>query len=211
MTILGVILLCPDTLLLREVQGAENWTVTFYRHLFIAIAMMICQTIADRNLQATYNSVWSLGYLGIFSGIVLGTSMLLFTIAVQNTAAANVLVINATNPIFSAIFSYLILGEFIDKKTFVVMLICFGAIILVFSTEFGNDAGVSAVAGNLCALGAAVTVGLYFVLIRLASIRNAEISMIQCNMLGGIVTSLGNIIHVILICVISLMCNMFIY
>jgi drug/metabolite transporter (DMT)-like permease len=58
---------------------------------------------------------------------------MLFTAAVQNTAVANVLVIVASNTVFSSIFSYLLLGELIPIRMFVTSAICFGAIALIFS------------------------------------------------------------------------------
>ena len=58
---------------------------------------------------------------------------MLFTAAVQNTAVANVLVIVASNTVFSSIFSYLLLGELIPIRMFITSAICFGAIALIFS------------------------------------------------------------------------------
>ena len=64
---------------------------------------------------------------------------MLFTAAIQNTAVANVLVIVASNTVFSSIFSYLLLGELIPIRMFVTSAICFGAIALIFSGKLHYD------------------------------------------------------------------------
>ena len=113
----------------------------------------------------------NMGFLGMIAGLLWGGSNFCFTAAVQNTAAANVLVINASNAIFSAIFSYFLLGDPILFRTAATTLVCFGAIVLVFSSEFGGGSG--GLVGNLYALAAAVTVGLYLPLCRLKSMTSA--------------------------------------
>ena len=188
-TVLGVLALCPDTLMLREVQEADDWTVTCFRGIFFGAFMMAFQIAHDGSPSRTLNSLRSLGSLGVVAGAVQGVSMLFFTLAVQNTAVANVLVINSTNPVFAAIFSYLILKERIPWKTAVVMVMCFGAILVVFSTELGKSSDSSALLGNLFALGAASTIGLYFVLVRLAATHDPAADMLPCNIVSGIVTA----------------------
>lgn len=58
---------------------------------------------------------------------------MLFTAAIQHTAVANVLVIVASNAVFSSIFSYLLLKEIIPLRMWVTSFVCFGAIALIFS------------------------------------------------------------------------------
>ena len=73
------------------------------------------------------------GIFGWIAGLLWGASNMLFTAAIQNTAVANVLVIVASNTVFSSIFSYLLLGELIPIRMFITSAICFGAIALIFS------------------------------------------------------------------------------
>ena len=190
-TILGVLALCPDTLMLREVEDANDWTVIFFRALFFGAFMTAFQLLHDGSPQRTLNTFYALGSLGLAAGTLQGASQLFFTLAVQNTAVANVLVINSTNPIFSAIFSVFILKERIPWKTVIVIFICFGAILVVFSNELGSgSSSSSAFVGNLFALAAACTVGLYFVLVRLATMRYESADMLPCNIVSGVVMSL---------------------
>ena len=80
--------------------------------------------------------LFSQGPFGWGAGMLWGASNMLFTSAIQLTAVANVLVIVASNTVFSSIFSYLLLGELIPIRMIVTSLICFGAIALIFSGEY---------------------------------------------------------------------------
>ena len=58
-----------------------------------------------------------IGLIGVLAGIVWGIQNFLITYAFQKTAAANVLVIVAANPMFSAILSYFLLNEKAPVRT----------------------------------------------------------------------------------------------
>ena len=91
------------------------------------------------------------GIFGWAAGLLWGASNMLFTAAIQNTAVANVLVIVASNTVFSSIFSYLLLGELIPIRMFVTSAICFGAIALIFSGKLHSLDDIS-ILNNLCLL-----------------------------------------------------------
>ena len=78
------------------------------------------------------------GPFGWGAGMLWGASNMLFTSAIQLTAVSNVLVIVASNTVFSSIFSYLLLGEIIPIRMIVTSIICFGAIALIFSGEYNH-------------------------------------------------------------------------
>ena len=168
MSFIGILILSIDTLFLREMSTLPDLTVAFWRYLIFSIAILFTMfCIARRKMYLAFRNM---GYLGIIAGLLWGGSNFCFTAAVQNTAAANVLVINASNTIFSVIFSYFLLGDPILLRTAVTTLVCFGAIVLVFSSEFGG--GTEGLVGNLYALAAAVTLGLYLPLCRLKSMTS---------------------------------------
>jgi drug/metabolite transporter (DMT)-like permease len=89
------------------------------------------------------------GPFGWGAGMLWGASNMLFTSAIQLTAVANVLVIVASNTVFSSIFSYLLLGELIPIRMIVTSLICFGAIALIFSGEYADASSFTGTYDNL--------------------------------------------------------------
>lgn len=115
---------------------------------------------------------------------------MLFTSAIQLTAVANVLVILASNPMWTVILSYFALGEEIKLRTVVCCLVCFGAIVLIFVSDLqaSQDQKLSSdsLLGNILALFASFTLGGYFVLLRVASkFEGVEPDMLPCNVIAG--------------------------
>jgi drug/metabolite transporter (DMT)-like permease len=169
----GVLCLSPDSLMLRKVSTLPNDTVTFYRFFFFTTTILIYFIIQTR--EKFFEKFEELGKIGLAAGIIWGVSNIFGTMALQKTAVASALVILASNPMFSAIFSYFILKESIPYRTIIAALVCFGAICIIFSSELGS--GSSNAEGVMYALGAAVTMGLYFVLLRMASIHTGLVSV----------------------------------
>ena len=128
---------------------------------------------------------------------------MLFTAAVQNTAAANALVIVASNTAFSSLFSYILLGELTPFRMWVTTFICFGAIALIFSgkamhcfcatgnwclrfssvthidffrTSGGAGGGSGDFLGSILAVISAITQGLFFSLIRYKYTKGIDVS-----------------------------------
>ena len=120
----------------------------------------------------TMRNIVSVGRIGFFAGLVWGASNLLITYAFQTTSVANVLVIVSANPLFSAIFSIILLKESIPYRTILASLVCLGAIVLIFSGELANGTG--SIVGVVSSIGASVTLGLYFVLIRLGMLTESS-------------------------------------
>ena len=83
------------------------------------------------------------------------------------TAPANVLVMQSINPMFSAMFSYILLGETMLLRTVITCVICFAVVIWIFISEAStsNDG----MAGNIFALLSSILIGEFFALIRVAS------------------------------------------
>ena len=90
-------------------------------------------------LKLFYLSINFIGVFGWCAGLLWGASNMFFTSAVQSTAVANVLVIVASNTVFSSIFSYFLLGELIPLRMWITSAICFGAIALIFSGKSTAD------------------------------------------------------------------------
>lgn len=186
LTVTGVLVLCPDSLLLRLLDRVDNYTVLFYRGLLFAIAELIYIFLLQLDPRTTLRQLASLGGFGLMAGCVQGASQVLIAIAIFNAPAANALVINATNPVFSAAFSYLLLGEVIERKTIAVIVVAIGAILLVVSSDFGKDSGGSnELLGNMCALGASATIGLFFVMCRMDAEKSPGSNFLFCNVVSG--------------------------
>jgi len=164
--IVGTLILSPDTLLIRKVSNIDGYTVQFYRY-FISGTIFLMLVFSLNGHQGFIQTFRDLKLVGYIAGLVFGISNFLFTEAVQATAVANVLVINATNSAFSAILSYFLVKETIDFKTFITICVCFGSITLIFADNLNSDTSTSTnIKGIICALFAAITFGSYFAILR---------------------------------------------
>jgi drug/metabolite transporter (DMT)-like permease len=175
LSILGVLALTPDSILIRKVEHVPMFTVLFYRNFIFAVFMVAWLFITDR--WNSWYKLRALGWWGLFAGLVFGASIILLFIAIMTTSAASVLVIQASNPVFAAIFSWFILGEKITKLTLGTSIVCIAAIILIFAGDVseggGSDDGHNSSSGLFCAVGSSITFGLYVVLLRWLSLGKA--------------------------------------
>lgn len=159
--IAGVLILTPDTLLIRLVQDVPNYTVQFVKFAIFAIALFIPYVLYHGN--ESYMKFVELGKLGFLAGLIWGISNVFFINAVQQTYVGNVLVILASAPMFAALFSYIIQRHILPLRTGITCVVAFGVVAMVFlsdGTTTSNDTTI--IVGNILALLASITMGLYY-------------------------------------------------
>ena len=183
MTVFAVIILSPDSVLIRLVEDAspevDSWTVLFWRGLLYAVGVSLLVFIKYRSKTIKeFQNIGKGGLLiGFFSGISTGT----FVFAIVYTSIANALVIISTGPIMIAIVSWFLLKEKSSLITWVSMIIVFIGIYIVMSGNFGGDKLV----GDLFALATAVMMGFTFTLTR----KYKTINMVPVNAIGGVIAA----------------------
>ncbi len=166
--VFGVLTVTPDALLVRKVSDLPNFDVIFWKSLFFALILFVC-LLASQGIKGTIQVFKDVGWIGWVAGVVWGISILAVTYAFQRTAAANVLVITAANPMFSAVGSYFLLKEHIPWRTIAAAVVCFLSIIIIFYGQL--DSGDGDAIGLLNAVIASLTLGMYFVLVRYAGMQ----------------------------------------
>ena len=183
MTVFAVIILSPDSVLIRLVEDAspevDSWTVLFWRGLLYAVGVFLLVFIKYRSKTIKeFQNIGKGGLLiGFFSGISTGT----FVFAIVYTSIANALVIISTGPIMIAIVSWFLLKEKSSLITWASMIIVFIGIYIVMSGNFGGDKLV----GDLFALATAVMMGFTFTLTR----KYKTINMVPVNAIGGVIAA----------------------
>lgn len=174
LSVLGVLCLTPDSLLVRKVGHVPSMTVLFYRNLIFGVIMLLGLLITEK--KNSWNKLMGLGKWGLFAGVLFGFSLWFMVIAFINTAAANVLVIQAANPLFAAIFSWFIMGETITKLTMATSAACVVAIVLIFigeTLEKSSSSSGNNTLGLLFAIGSSTSFGLYVVMLRFVPLYQA--------------------------------------
>lgn len=174
----AALVLVPDTTLIR-LADAGDAQIMFWRSLFIGLALV--GVVAVRHGAATVAAYRAIGAPGVAVGVSWGVGLGLFVYAVNHTAVANVLVILATMPLFAALFTRLLIGEVIHRRTWLAMLAAGGGVVLTFASALR----LGGVDGNLAALAVAATLGMNLTVIR----RLGRIDMLPAISLAGFVAA----------------------
>lgn len=158
--ILGVLLLSPDTLIIRLVDS-DPWTFVAWRGALMFVGMLVIMTL--RFGTAVLARTYAIGWLGVLIALLFALNNVFFQLSVQNTTVANTLVIIATAPLFAALFSVAFLRERVHMRTWIAILVSALGVGMVFIGELGAGN----LFGNIAALVSAVGLGIHFVLVRL--------------------------------------------
>ena len=107
-TILGVMLVVPDSLFVRLIY-AEPMVIAFWRSLISGIfVLFIVTTLYGRQ---GFTDVFNAGFSSLIYAVLIASTAPAFVLAITNTSVANVVFILASMPVFATLFSRIFLGE----------------------------------------------------------------------------------------------------
>lgn len=178
-TALGVLVLSPDSLLIRLVS-ADAWTLTFWRGLLYGIGMGVAIALVFRG--RIWQQFLALGWAGLLIAVIFGVGKVTFIVSITNTTAANTLFIVSTSPLFAAVAAWLLTREPVARRTW--FAISFALVGIGIIASEGADRG--SVIGNVAALLTAVVLGTCFALTR----RYRERNVVPAMALSGMVCAL---------------------
>ena len=178
--VLGVLLLSPDTLIIRLVD-TDPWTFIAWRGVLMSIGIFVI--LALRYGTELLPRIRAVGWWGLIIALIFTVNNIFFQLSVQSTLVANTLVILATSPLFAALFSVLFLNERVPARTWAAITLSLLGIALVFLGDLGGGD----LFGNVAALLAAIGLGVHFVLVR----RTSPIDMAPAIGIAGVLTCLA--------------------
>lgn len=174
----GTLCLVPDASLIR-LADAGDWEIVFWRSLFVGLALVA--VLARRHRGRTVAAYRTIGPTGLLVGGLWGLGLILFVYSINHTAVANTLVIVATAPFVAALFTRLLIGETIRRRTGLAMVAVTAGVTLTFASALA----IGGLPGNLAAVGVAGALGLNLTLIRRAS----GIDMLPAISLAGFIAA----------------------
>ena len=177
-TALGVLVLTPDSLLIRLVS-ADAWTLTFWRGVLYAAGMYV--GIAAFSRGRTWRQFRAMGWAGLLVGVIFGLGKVTFIVSITHTTAANTLFIVSTSPLFAAMVAWLLMREPVSRRTWIAIVFALLGIGVIASE--GVDRG--GVIGNVAALLTALVLGASFALTR----RYRERNMLPAMALSGLISA----------------------
>lgn len=180
-TLAGVLVITPDTLLIRLID-ADSWTLLFWRGALSAVGIAV-GVFATQGVRA-FGAFRTIGLPGLSIAVIFSLGTTCFVISVNTTLVANTLFITATSPVFAALISRFVLKEAVSRRTWMTILATMAGIAIIASGSLG--AGQGNVWGDLAAVGAAVSTAATFSIAR----AKKSASMVPAMSVAGVCVAL---------------------
>tara|TARA_X000000368_G_scaffold257451_1_gene203444 strand:+ start:886 stop:1734 length:849 start_codon:yes stop_codon:yes gene_type:complete len=159
LSLAGVLLLSPDSLLIR-LLNLSDFSLIFYRSYLPAVTLFIF--ILWFYKKNTIQAFLLIGVPGVIYATLYAVTHVCFVYSIQYTSVSNTLVIVASAPIFSAILSIIFLKE---QPSLFTWLIIFIALVSMFIIGWGSYS-TTGIFGDIMALIVAIAMGSGGVLVR---------------------------------------------
>lgn len=182
-TLLGVLILCPDTLLIRLIQaeGGSQWSIAFWRGVLTAAGLVVFYRLMEG--AGSLKRFFRIDRWVIAATLTMGIQALAFILSVANTTVANTLIIVATGPLFTALFAWMFLRERPPLRTWVTIGAAFTGMLVIFY----HDMGSVHLLGDLLALVTATGLGITFVIVR----HQKAVNMMPAMSMGKFLSALA--------------------
>lgn len=177
-TIAGVIVISPDTLLVRLLE-LEKWSLIFYRGMITAACLTLLTWIFHgRNTPAQFRLI---GLPGVYIAALFAGSTICFVLSLYFTSVANTLIIVSASSMFAALYSRVFLFETIPARTMTTMVIVIGSIAYIVSDSLGGGSFY----GDMMAVLSSMFIAGAFTITR----RAKSCNMIPATALSGLLSA----------------------
>ena len=163
-------------LIMRNINNADPWQITFYRSL--AFLFSITLVLIYRHNSDILTSIKKIGYPGIAGGFFLMIAQILYVQSFAHTSIANALFTFSTIPFISALLAFIFLKEKISTTTIVTMFFAFLGIFIMIKD--GLETG--GFYGNIIALICAFSFSTFVIILRKS--RNND--MLPVNLISSV-------------------------
>ena len=176
-TMIGVLFVVPDSIMVRLISS-DPMVTAFWRSFTAGTFVAIFILLTMRN--DVVKTITQMGCAGWVYCVLIGTTSPAFVLAVQNTSVANVVLIFASMPVFSAILSFLILSERPNRQLLLTSCFVFAGLAII---GFGSSGGAAAHwIGDLWAVYIVIAFSTALILLR----RQKHVSMLPAIPIGYI-------------------------
>lgn len=183
-SLLGVLIISPDTLLIRLV-GADPWVTQAWRGLLAGSVVLIWCAIWEPRELAHIPRMGVLGWSAVAS---FAAGNVLFLYAATHTLVANTLFLVSTSPVFAALIARFILRESVSMRTWLtIAATLIGIGIIAAGTLSGGKGSWD---GDLAALVAAAAMAASFSIARARKDRSTVPAMGLGALVGALIGAL---------------------
>jgi drug/metabolite transporter (DMT)-like permease len=171
----------------RQLDQARSFEVTFWRSLFNAAGLVVLLGCL-RGPQALIARVRNGGKVLWTSALCWSVMFTAFMVAITLTTVANVLVVMATAPLFTALLARFLLGHRLPARTWIAILVAGGGIAWMYGVDI-SGAGGSHVLGTAIAMGVPVSGAINWTLIQHASRDKESSDMLPAVLMGALISA----------------------
>lgn len=171
----------------RHLEQARAFEVTFWRSLFNAVGLIGLLGWL-RGPQALVQRIRTGGTVLWASGICWSVMFTAFMVAITMTTVANVLVVMATAPLFTALLSRFLLNHRLPVRTWAAILVAGGGIAWMYGADI-SGAGGTHVLGTMIAMGVPIAGAINWTLIQHASRSEASSDMLPALLIGALISA----------------------
>jgi drug/metabolite transporter (DMT)-like permease len=171
----------------RHLEQARAFEVTFWRSLFNAGGLIVLLGWL-RGPQALVQRIRTGGAVLWGSGLCWSVMFTAFMVAITMTTVANVLVVMATAPLFTALLSRFLLHHRLPARTWAAILVAGGGIAWMYGADI-SSAGGTHVLGTAVAMGVPIAGAINWTLIQHASRSEASSDMLPALLIGALLSA----------------------
>jgi drug/metabolite transporter (DMT)-like permease len=171
----------------RQLEQARSFEVTFWRSLFNAVGLVVLlgwlrgPSALIARLRSGDRILWG-------SGLCWSVMFTAFMVAITMTTVANVLVVMATAPLFTALLARFLLHHRLPARTWAAILVAGGGIAWMYGVDI-SSAGGSHVLGTAIAMGVPISGAINWTLIQHASRGEGSADMLPAVLIGALISA----------------------
>jgi drug/metabolite transporter (DMT)-like permease len=175
----------------RQLEAARSFEVTFWRSLFNAAGLILLLGWL-RGPRVLVDRLRSGGRLMWVSGLCWSVMFTAFMVAMTLTTVANVLVVMATAPLFTALLARFALHHRLPVRTWAAIVVAGAGIAWMYGADI-SAAGGQHVLGTLVALGVPLAAALNWTLIQHNAHGEAPSDMLPALLIGAVLSALATL------------------
>jgi drug/metabolite transporter (DMT)-like permease len=169
----------------RHLEQARSFEVTFWRSFFTALSLLVFLPLLRG--KAVIANIRQGGTALMISGLLWAGMFTFFMLALTLTTVANVLVISALTPLFTALGARIFIGHQIALRTWAAIVVAGVGIAYMYGSQLGQ--GINLL-GALAALAVPIGGAANWTLNQHAHAHGKLVDLIPAVLIGGVVSAL---------------------
>ena len=168
----------------RQLESARSFEVTFWRSFFTVLSLLVILPLFKG--KAVFNQLRKGGALLWLSGLCWSVMFTAFMVALTLTTVANVLVVLALGPLFTALLARVFNHHVIAPRTWFAIALAGVGIVWMY----GAQADLSKqLAGSIIALGVPLAAAINWTVVQRSQSHGEKIDLMPAVLLGALISS----------------------